>query len=197
MMNKRRILGIVVVLVIGMIIFTILSSKNNISTEEKLSQIESERKPDNYIPANIKMKAKDFTVYTENKEKVNIEKYIGSKPMVIVFWASWCIDCRENLIKIEAAKEKYYKEDVEFIVVNITDWERETKETADTYLKFNNISLYTYYDYDLSAYKAYKLNTLPRMMFVDRNGIIVQDRKVSIDEKGLDLSIKNLISSEE
>ena len=39
MMNKRRILGIVVVLVIGMIIFTILSSKNNISTEEKLSQI--------------------------------------------------------------------------------------------------------------------------------------------------------------
>jgi len=115
MMNKRRILGIVVVLVIGMIIFTILSSKNNISTEEKLSQIESERKPDNYIPANIKMKAKDFTVYTENKEKVNIEKYIGSKPMVIVFWASWCIDCRENLIKIEAAKEKYYKEDVEYI----------------------------------------------------------------------------------
>ena len=80
MMNKRRILGIVVVLVIGMIIFTILSSKNNISTEEKLSQIESERKPDNYIPANIKMKAKDFTVYTENKEKVNIEKYIGSLP---------------------------------------------------------------------------------------------------------------------
>lgn len=196
-MNKRRILGIVVVLVIGMIIFTILSSKNNISTEEKLSQIESERKPDNYIPENIKMKAKDFTVYTENKEKVNIEKYIGSKPMVIVFWASWCIDCRENLIKIEAAKEKYYKEDVEFIVVNITDGERETKETADTYLKFNNISLYTYYDYDLSAYKAYKLNTLPRMMFVDRNGIIVQDRKVSIDEKGLDLSIKNLISPEE
>ena len=91
MMNKRRILGIVVVIVIGMIIFTILSSKNNMSTEEKLSQIESERKPDNYIPANIKMKAKDFTVYTENKEKVNIEKYIGSKPMVIVFWASWCI----------------------------------------------------------------------------------------------------------
>ena len=80
MMNKRRILGIVVVLVIGMIFFTILSSKNNISTEEKLSQIESERKPDNYIPANIKMKAKDFTVYTENKEKVNIEKYIGSLP---------------------------------------------------------------------------------------------------------------------
>ena len=181
MMNKRKILGIVVVLVIGMIIFTILSSKNSISTEEKLSQIESERKPDNYIPASIKIKA----------------KYIGSKPMVIVFWASWCIDCRENLIRIEAAKEKYYKEDVEFIVVNITDGERETKETADTYLKFNNISLDTYYDYDLSAYKAYNLNTLPRMMFVDKNGIIVQDRKVSIDEKGLDLSIKNLISPEE
>ena len=35
--------------------------------------------------------------------------------MVIVFWASWCIDCRENLIKIEVAKEKYYKEDVEYI----------------------------------------------------------------------------------
>ena len=196
-MNKRRILGIVVVIVIGMIIFTILSSKNNMSTEEKLSQIESERKPDNYIPSNIKMKAKDFTVYTENKEKVNIEKYIGSKPMVIVFWASWCIDCRENLIRIEAAKEKYCKEDVEFIVVNITDGERETKETANTYLKFNNISLDTYYDYDLSAYKAYNLNTLPRIMFVDRNGIIVQDRKVSIDEKGLDLSIKNLVSTEE
>lgn len=196
-MNKRRIVGIVVMLVIGMIIFTILTSKNNISTEERLSQIESERKPDNYIPANIKMKVKDFTVYTENKEKVNIEKYIGSKPMVIVFWASWCIDCRENLIKIEAAKEKYYKEDVEFIVVNITDGEHETKETADTYLKFNNISLDTYYDYDLNAYKAYNLNTLPRMMFVDRNGIIVQDRKASIDEKGLDLSIKNLISPEE
>ena len=184
-------------LVIGMIIFTVLSSKNSISTEEKLSQIESERKPDNYIPASIKIKAKDFTVYAENKEKINIEKYIGSKPMVIVFWASWCIDCRENLIRIEAAKEKYYKEDVEFIVVNITDGERETKETADTYLKFNNISLDTYYDYDLSAYKAYNLNTLPRMMFVDKNGIIVQDRKVSIDEKGLDLSIKNLISPEE
>ena len=196
-MNKRKILGIVVVLVIGMIIFTILSSKNSISTEEKLSQIESERKPDNYIPASIKIKAKDFTVYAENKEKINIEKYIGSKPMVIVFWASWCIDCRENLIRIEAAKEKYYKEDVEFIVVNITDGERETKETADAYLKFNNISLDTYYDYDLSAYKAYNLNTLPRMMFVDKNGIIVQDRKVSIDEKGLDLSIKNLISPEE
>ena len=81
MMNKRKILGIVVVLVIGMIIFTILSSKNSISTEEKLSQIESERKPDNYIPASIKIKAKDFTVYAENKEKINKEELKNYKKM--------------------------------------------------------------------------------------------------------------------
>ncbi len=51
-------------------------------------------------------------------QPVDIASYVGKKPVVIEFWATWCPLCKALLPKLEAAHQKY-GDRVDFLVVAV------------------------------------------------------------------------------
>ena len=131
--------------------------------------------------------APDFTVFDSNGEERTLNSFIG-KPIVLNFWASWCPPCKGEFPDFQTAYEKYGSE-VEFVMVNLTDGVRETKETAADYIDSNGYTLPIYLDSNQSAADAYSIYSIPTTYFIDADGKIATSAQGAIDEETLEEGI--------
>ena len=115
--------------------------------------------------------APDFTIYDLNGNEVHLSDFFG-KPVIIYFWASWCDQCKRVMGDFEKAYE-IYGEDVQFLIVNMTDGSRETVQTASEYVAKQGYTFPVYYDVNYSAADAYNVYALPTTYFVDGEGYAI------------------------
>ena len=110
----------------------------------------------------------DFTVYTEDGKKVSLYDKLD-RPVVINFWATWCPPCKTELPAFDAlAKE--YGDRVEFMMVNMTDGERETVDAVLEFLLDNGYSFPVYYDTHMDAAMTYGVSSIPLTVFMTSEG---------------------------
>ena len=125
--------------------------------------------PDN---CNLNEAIPDIEFTDDNGEKVSVKDFAG-KVTVLTFWASWCPDCKQEMPLVNEFLEisKKYG-DINYILINKLDNDKETKEKALNYLSGEGILLKTYYDEGLAAYQKLGLHNIPTTLFLDENGII-------------------------
>lgn len=190
MENKKKLILLIVamVLVIGIAFagYNKLSGRNN---NDKVSEsIEIEKNGDNQ-----KVKAPDFLCLDSNGNTVKMSGFSG-KPMVINFWASWCGPCRSELPDFdEAYKER--GEEVEFMMVNLTDGGRETVEKVKEFISQAGYSFPVYYDTELEAVKAYSIRSIPVTYFIDEEGNVVDTYMGSMSRKILESYLDYLMNT--
>lgn len=138
-------------------------------------------------------KAADFTVYDESGNAIKLSDYKGVKPVVINFWASWCPPCKFEMPYFQDAFNKYSSDDIEILMVNLTDGMRETKEDAMDYMIKNNYTMKTVFDLDESAAISYAIQAVPRTVFIDKGGDITYDHRGVITQEQLSNNIDMLI----
>ncbi|MEY8354649.1 TlpA disulfide reductase family protein [Lachnospiraceae bacterium 54-53] len=121
---------------------------------------------------NLNEKIPDISFLDEAGREVSVRDFEG-KVTVITFWASWCPDCREELSLVNEFLDiaEDYGE-INYILVNKLDNEKETKEKAGEYLSRQGIRSGNYYDSGLAAYKKLGLHNIPTTLFLDEEGII-------------------------
>lgn len=86
---------------------------------------------------------KKILVDTNATELVSqIESYKGEKPVLVNFWATWCIPCIEEFPYIMKLKENYGDE---FELIFVSGDFEEAKEEAKEFLKEQNVNFTTYY----------------------------------------------------
>ena len=134
-------------------------------------------------------KAFDFTVYEEEGNAVKLSDFEG-KPVVLNFWASWCGPCKSEMPDFEEAYGEY-GEEIQFLMVNMTDGYHETIESAKKLITDSGYTFPVYYDTDLEAAKAYSVYSIPVTYFIDKDGYMTAYAQGALDkatlQKGIDL----------
>lgn len=91
------------------------------------------------------------------------------KPVVVNFWASWSGPSQRELAMFQSAYDDY-KEQVHFLIINVTSDDRETREQADQLIADGGYTFPVYYDEDASAATDFEVLSVPTTFFVDSNG---------------------------
>ncbi|TCD45818.1 TlpA family protein disulfide reductase [Streptococcus sp. X16XC17] len=84
----------------------------------------------------------------------------ANKPTLIVEWGSWCPRYQQMLPIIEEMYKKHGNE-IEFVLINATDNDRETKESAQKYVKEEGYTFPYYFDNELSAAAKLQVEAVP------------------------------------
>ena len=175
------------------------SDSENIGTEESVGgeteSIETESGENTEATTESeKVMAVDFNIENAAGEQVNLYSFVG-KPIVLNFWASWCGPCKSEIPDFQAAFENYQGE-VEFLMVNMTDGVRETKEIAAAYMEEQGFTLPVYYDTAQEAAYTYGVYSLPTTYFIAPDGEIVAGAQGMIDAETLELGISMIYTAE-
>ena len=135
------------------------------------------------------MMAPDFTVYDQEGNAVSLSEFIG-KPTIVNFWASWCGPCKMEMPDFDE-KYKELGEEINFLMVNMTDGAQETIEKAKAFVEESGYSFPVYYDTDLDAAMTYGVSSIPSTFFIDAEGHAVAWAQGMIDgetlQKGIDM----------
>ncbi len=135
-------------------------------------------------------KAPDFTVYDAQGKAVKLSDFIG-RPVVLNFWASWCPPCKSEM----PGFEKIYgtvKEDVVFMMVDLTDGQQETQAKGQQYVDQQGFTFPVYFDTKLNAATRYGISSIPSTYIIDADGGISDYYIGGISEKTLRTAIEKV-----
>ncbi|MCA9959730.1 MAG: redoxin domain-containing protein [Anaerolineales bacterium] len=93
---------------------------------------------------------------------------LQGKPVVVNFWASWCVECRLEADLLEQAWQQYKDQGVVFVGIAYSDVEPNAKE----YLREFNVTYPNAPDLGTSISDDYEITGVPETFFIDRNGVI-------------------------
>jgi peroxiredoxin len=120
----------------------------------------------------IGQKAPDFTMNDVDGNPVSLSSKIGSKLLLLDFWAGWCNPCRlenPNLVKIY---KQFNKKGFDIFGVSL-DQEKDSwvKAIADDKLTWTHVSDLQYWNN--SAAKLYSIRAIPANFLLDESGTII------------------------
>ncbi len=123
--------------------------------------------------------APDFTLASLDGSQVTLSSYKGKKGVVLVFFATWCVNCMKEVPEIKRFAETARKEKIEVFAVNY----KQQTDIVERFNKSNNVNYGILLDTEgtVTAGK-YGIKGLPHIVGIDAKGEIVY-RGTALPEK--------------
>lgn len=110
------------------------------------------------------------TVPDLERRPVDLGRWLGRRPVLLEFWATWCTSCQAMMPRLAAMRDKY-GDQVEFLGVNVTV--SETRAGVEAYVREHGVPFRTLYDEEGVAARAYNPPATSYIVIVDRRGKVV------------------------
>lgn len=111
----------------------------------------------------------DIPFFDVNNEKIYLNEYEG-KTVLLVFWASWCGACINDLSDLDNLQRDFIKLPFKIIIISEDFLEKELiKNYAD---KQEIRHLEIFYDYHNLLFKEMSVIGLPTSFLIDKNGMV-------------------------
>jgi cytochrome c biogenesis protein CcmG, thiol:disulfide interchange protein DsbE len=94
---------------------------------------------------------------------------LRGKPVVLNFWASWCVPCKGEAKVLESAWQQYRKQGVVFVGVDYHD----VTSDARTFLSHHDVTYPTVSDGSGKIADSYGVSAVPETYFINRQGHLV------------------------
>ena len=105
-----------------------------------------------------------------NGQPFDLQQSIGSKPVMLIFWASWCPTCKTEVPKINQLAEKFRSRGMEFVAVNVGF--NDSIERANAFVQKTGMTYPAFFDGSGTLAEKYKLQGVPTVIIADKHGII-------------------------
>lgn len=136
--------------------------------------------------------APDFEVADAEGNTVRLSDLTGEQPVVVNFWATWCPPCRSELPAFDALNAEY-GDRITFMMVNLTDGERDTVDGVKSFVASEGYSFPVYYDTAFSAAEAYRIYSIPVTVFVRADGTLAAQQIGAMQESQLRAYLDELL----
>jgi cytochrome c biogenesis protein CcmG/thiol:disulfide interchange protein DsbE len=94
---------------------------------------------------------------------------LRGKPVVLNFWASWCVPCKGEAKVLESAWQQYRKQGVVFLGIDYHD----VTSDARTFLSHHDVTYPTVSDGSGKIADSYGVSAVPETYFINRQGHLV------------------------
>ena len=110
------------------------------------------------------------TVETLEGKPVNLSQYVGKRPVVMEFWATWCSNCHELEPALKALHAKY-SDKVSFVGVAVSI--NQSPARVKAYVAKNNLPWIQLFDRKGEATGAYDAPATSYVVVLDASGKVV------------------------
>jgi len=124
----------------------------------------------------------DITIAALDGRQLALSDFRGT-PLVVNFWASWCVPCRQEAPALNAAAREY-KGRVQFLGVDIQD-----SDSAARAYQAEFMSPYPVGPAIKGSYREWGVTAPPETFFIDRQGVVVSKVVGRVDDNLLKVYI--------
>jgi peroxiredoxin len=128
----------------------------------------------------------DFCGTKLNKPWINKTKQV----VVLSFFATWCKPCLQEIPHLEKVKNNFTSQAVKFMLINVGEEEAKIKD----FLTQNPVNLDILIDRYKKTAEKYDALTLPRLVVIDKNGIVKKEQKGFENTEQFEKELNQLIS---
>jgi len=138
--------------------------------------IEVIRKKENIL---VGAQAPDFKATDLNQQTLTLSQFKGERFVLLDFWASWCVPCRESLPHLRTIYNKYHSKGFDIIAVS-TDESRkawiETVKQNSTEMWYHILIAEKWPNGPITnddIFQNYYNTAIPEQILIDKNGKII------------------------
>ncbi len=141
-----------------------------------------------YSAATVGSKAPEFSLNDINGKQVNLKDFEANKAVLLVFWATWCPYCVQEIPELKKINSEYKSKGLEIIAVDI----KENPALVSNFAKKQGIDYIIVIDTDGSVSRGYNVVGIPTNVLIDKNGVIQYNANPMPSEKLIDKVIKEI-----
>lgn len=115
--------------------------------------------------------APDFTLSTLTGQAVRLARYQGRKAVIINFWATWCVPCREEMPTLERLYQQR-KSVLEVLGISLDAGGAANTARVRLFVRELSLSFPILLDPEFAVARQYRIRGIPSSFIVDRTGVV-------------------------
>jgi peroxiredoxin len=116
----------------------------------------------------LNREAPDFSLYDLNGRKVTLSDFKNRNNVILFFWATWCMFCREEINYLNNRYDELEEKEIVVLAIDVD----ESGKAVRRFLINKPIRYKILLDKDAKVAFDYGLNGVPTYVVIDKKGII-------------------------